>query len=90
MEEKPGDILVFLTGQDEIESVDRLVRERLQHLPEDSRKLLPLSIFAALPSEQQMRAFAPAPTGFRKVWGGFSCHLLMFGDLVVNRFIYLG
>uniref|UniRef100_A0A1J3FDM9 RNA helicase n=1 Tax=Noccaea caerulescens TaxID=107243 RepID=A0A1J3FDM9_NOCCA len=67
LEEKPGDILVFLTGQDEIESVDRLVRERLQHLPEDSRKLLPLAIFAALPSEQQMRVFAPAPPGFRKV-----------------------
>lgn len=67
LEEKPGDILVFLTGQDEIESVERLVQERLQHLPEDKRKLLPLAIFSALPSEQQMRVFAPAPIGFRKV-----------------------
>ncbi|EOA39748.1 hypothetical protein CARUB_v10008395mg [Capsella rubella] len=67
LEEKPGDILVFLTGQDEIESVERLVQERLQHLPEDKRKLLPVPIFSALPSEQQMKAFAPAPTGFRKV-----------------------
>ncbi|KAJ4916610.1 RNA helicase family protein [Raphanus sativus] len=66
-EEEPGDILVFLTGQEEIESVGRLVKERLQGLPEDQRKLLPLSIFAALPSEQQMKAFAPAPLGFRKV-----------------------
>lgn len=69
MEEKLGDILVFLTGQDEIESVERLVQERLQHLPEDNRKLLPLTIFSALPSEQQMRVFAPAPAGFRKVRG---------------------
>lgn len=67
MEEKEGDILVFLTGQDEIESVERLVQERLQHLPEDKRMLLPLTIFAGLPSEQQMRVFAPAPIGFRKV-----------------------
>ncbi|CAN8304225.1 unnamed protein product [Cochlearia groenlandica] len=67
LEEKPGDILVFLTGQDEIESVERLVKERLQHLPEENRKLLPVTIFAALPPDQQMRAFAPAPTGFRKV-----------------------
>ncbi|KAG2320448.1 hypothetical protein Bca4012_056511 [Brassica carinata] len=67
LEEKPGDILVFLTGQDEIESVERLVQERLQHLPEDKRKLLPLTIFSTLPSEQQMRVFAPAPIGFRKV-----------------------
>ncbi|KAJ4911098.1 RNA helicase family protein [Raphanus sativus] len=67
LEEKPGDILVFLTGEDEIESVERLVQERLQHLPEEERKLLPLAIFSARPSEQQMRVFAPAPIGFRKV-----------------------
>ncbi|KAJ0247562.1 Pre-mRNA-splicing factor ATP-dependent RNA helicase DEAH10 [Hirschfeldia incana] len=67
MEEKEGDILVFLTGQEEIESVERLVQERLQHLPEDKRMLLPVTIFSTLPSEQQMRVFAPAPIGFRKV-----------------------
>ncbi|KAL0824236.1 hypothetical protein YC2023_014958 [Brassica napus] len=67
LEEKPGDILVFLTGQDETESVERLVQERLEHLPEDKRKILPLAIFSALPSDQLMRVFAPAPIGFRKV-----------------------
>ncbi|XP_010551371.1 PREDICTED: pre-mRNA-splicing factor ATP-dependent RNA helicase DEAH10 [Tarenaya hassleriana] len=66
LEEGPGDILVFFTGQEEIESVERLVQERLQHLPEANRKLLAVPIFSALPSEQQMRAFAPAPEGFRK------------------------
>nr|VDC97460.1 unnamed protein product [Brassica oleracea] len=66
-EEEEGDILVFLTGQEEIESVERLVQEKLKHLPEDERKLLPLAIFSALPSEQQMRVFAPAPIDFRKV-----------------------
>ncbi|CAL5193656.1 unnamed protein product [Lathyrus oleraceus] len=65
--EAPGDILVFLTGQEEIEAVERLINERLTKLPEGSQKLLPVPIFAALPSEQQMRAFAPAPSGFRKV-----------------------
>ncbi|XP_059445205.1 pre-mRNA-splicing factor ATP-dependent RNA helicase DEAH10-like isoform X2 [Corylus avellana] len=67
LEERPGDILVFLTGQEEIESVERLVKERLQQLPEGSRKLLAAPIFSALPSEKQMRVFAPAPAGFRKV-----------------------
>ncbi|CAH8390153.1 unnamed protein product [Eruca vesicaria subsp. sativa] len=66
-EEEPGDILVFLTGQEEIESVERLVKEKLKDLPEDERKLLPLVIYSALPSEKQTRVFAPAPTGFRKV-----------------------
>lgn len=67
MEEGPGDILVFLTGQEEIESIERLINERLKQLPEGNQKLLIVPIFAALPSEQQMRVFAPAPTGFRKV-----------------------
>ncbi|XP_027360801.1 pre-mRNA-splicing factor ATP-dependent RNA helicase DEAH10 isoform X2 [Abrus precatorius] len=67
LEEGPGDILVFLTGQEEIESVERLINERLTQLPQGNQMLLVVPIFAALPSEQQMRAFAPAPSGFRKV-----------------------
>lgn len=67
LEEGPGDILVFLTGQEEIESVERLIKERLQQLPEGRQKLLTAPIFSALPSEKQMRVFAPAPTSFRKV-----------------------
>lgn len=70
LDEAPGDILVFLTGQEEIESVERLVQERLLQLPEASRKLVTVPIFSSLPSEQQMRVFAPAATGFRKVTVG--------------------
>ena len=68
LEEGPGDILVFLTGQEEIESVERLINERLKLLPEASQKLLTVPIFAAFPLEQQLRVFAPAPSGFRKAW----------------------
>ncbi|GFZ10921.1 RNA helicase family protein [Actinidia rufa] len=67
LEEGPGDILVFLTGQEEIESSERLVKERLRQLPEDKQMLKVLSIFSSLPSEKQMQVFMPAPTGFRKV-----------------------
>ncbi|PON79698.1 RNA helicase, ATP-dependent DEAH box [Parasponia andersonii] len=67
LEEGPGDVLVFLTGQEEIESVERLIKERVQQLPENSRKLVTVPIFSSLPSEQQMRVFAPTPAGYRKV-----------------------
>ncbi|KAF8399610.1 hypothetical protein HHK36_015479 [Tetracentron sinense] len=67
LEEGPGDILVFLTGQEEIESVERLVQERAQQIPEGSQKILTVPIFSSLPSEQQMQVFRPAPSGFRKV-----------------------
>lgn len=66
-DEAPGDILVFLTGQEEIDAVERLIKERLSKLPQENQKLQVVPIYAALPSEQQMRAFAPAPSGFRKV-----------------------
>ncbi|KAG6502341.1 hypothetical protein ZIOFF_042233 [Zingiber officinale] len=67
LEETAGDILAFLTGQDEIESVERLINERIKQLPDSSQNLLVVPIYASLPSEQQMNAFKPAPSGFRKV-----------------------
>ncbi|XP_060201491.1 pre-mRNA-splicing factor ATP-dependent RNA helicase DEAH10-like [Lycium barbarum] len=67
LEEGPGDVLVFLTGQEEIESVERLIHERLRQLPECSRKLLTFPIFSSLPSEKQMKVFMPSPAGYRKV-----------------------
>ncbi|KAG6407409.1 hypothetical protein SASPL_130400 [Salvia splendens] len=67
LEEGPGDILVFLTGQEEIESIERLIQERLPKLPESKCKLLVIPIFASLPSEKQMKVFIPPPNGYRKV-----------------------
>ncbi|XP_073013708.1 pre-mRNA-splicing factor ATP-dependent RNA helicase DEAH10 [Typha latifolia] len=67
MEEGPGDILAFLTGQEEIESMERLIHERLRQLPQGSNKLTIVPIYSSLPSEQQMNVFKPAPSGFRKV-----------------------
>lgn len=67
MEETPGDILLFLTGQEEIESMERLLKERASHLSQHVQKLLVVPIYAALPSEQQMRVFQAAPQGTRKV-----------------------
>ncbi|KAH7404667.1 hypothetical protein KP509_15G036900 [Ceratopteris richardii] len=67
LEEQPGDILVFLTGQEEIESVERLLLERSAQLPADSLKLVVTPIYAALPCDQQMQVFKPTPKGSRKV-----------------------
>lgn len=64
-----GDVLVFLTGQDEIEACERLLVERAAALPPTLGRpmLLPLPIYAALPQEAQLRVFQPAPLGTRKV-----------------------
>jgi hypothetical protein len=70
-EQGPGDILVFLTGQEEITSAERLLQDRARQIkPEQAQEqqlqqLLVVPIYAALPPEQQMRAFEPAPEGTR-------------------------
>ncbi|KAJ6812721.1 pre-mRNA-splicing factor ATP-dependent RNA helicase DEAH10 [Iris pallida] len=67
LEGGPGDILAFLTGQEDIESVERLVPEHARQLPEGSQKVLVVRIYSAFPSEQQMNVFKLAPPGHRKV-----------------------
>lgn len=62
-----GDILVFLTGQEEIEGLAKILREKARLLPPTAPELVICPIFAALPSEAQMRVFAPTPKGKRKV-----------------------
>lgn len=57
--------------QEEIESCERLIRERAAQLPPDADRpgLAVLPIYAALPPEQQLRVFQPSPEGTRKVGG---------------------
>ncbi|CAI5948223.1 unnamed protein product [Closterium sp. NIES-65] len=62
-----GDILVFLTGQEDIEAMARLLQERAAKLPPGTPPLAVAPIYAALPAEQQMNVFRPAPAGSRKV-----------------------
>lgn len=69
IEEPKGDILVFLTGQDEIESAERLLKERAEALSPEVVKypLLPLPLYAALPPEAQLKVFQPAKNEARKI-----------------------
>ena len=67
LEEPAGDILVFLTGQDDIEAVSTALRQRSARLPEGSTPLVVLPLYAALPPAMQLRALRPAPVGTRKV-----------------------
>jgi HrpA-like RNA helicase len=62
-----GDILVFLTGQEEIENVARILEEKSKLLPPESLKMMICPIFASLPSEKQMEVFQKTPPGCRKV-----------------------
>lgn len=67
IDEQPGDILVFLTGQEEIEDAQCILERKRRLLPTDSEDILVLPLHAGLPQFRQMQVFDPAPPGFRKV-----------------------
>ena len=67
LSEPPGDILVFLTGQEEIDTSCEILYERMRALGPSVPELIIMPVYSALPSEMQSRIFEPAPPGARKV-----------------------
>ncbi|EEQ87660.2 ATP-dependent RNA helicase [Blastomyces dermatitidis ER-3] len=63
----PGDILVFLTGQETVESLEALVNEYAVGMDPALPKVQVLPLFAALPQAAQQRVFTPAPPRTRKI-----------------------
>ncbi|XP_015869881.3 pre-mRNA-splicing factor ATP-dependent RNA helicase DEAH1 isoform X1 [Ziziphus jujuba] len=63
----PGDILVFLTGQEEIETVEEILKHRIRGLGTKIAELIICPIYANLPTELQAKIFEPTPEGARKV-----------------------
>lgn len=78
-----GDILVFLTGQEEIDTACEILYERMKSLGPDVPELIILPVYSALPSEMQTRIFDPAPPGSRKVtlgrWEAPACSETTWG-----------
>lgn len=66
-EEPEGDILVFLTGRDEIDNAVVAISERAADLQPGTQSILVLPLYAGLTTEQQMYVFDEAPQDTRKV-----------------------
>jgi len=62
-----GDILVFLTGQDEIEAAEQSLQETARKLGSSAPELLICPIYANLPTDLQAKIFEPTPPKARKV-----------------------
>ncbi|OHF00370.1 helicase associated domain-containing protein [Colletotrichum orchidophilum] len=67
--EPEGDILVFLTGREEIDKAVQAVADRLldPNQPRGQQSLQALPLYAGLSTEQQMYVFDKPPEGTRKV-----------------------
>ncbi|MCJ1452500.1 hypothetical protein MMC28_002843 [Mycoblastus sanguinarius] len=62
-----GDILVFLTGQEEIEAAELNLQETARKLGSKVGEMIICPIYANLPSELQSKIFEPTPPKARKV-----------------------
>ena len=67
VKEPEGDILLFLTGRDEIERSVVEIGERMGALPASTQKLNALPLYAGLPTSEQMAVFQPSRDDERKV-----------------------
>ena len=60
-EEEPGDLLVFLTGQEEIEESCRRIRSEVDNLGKEVGEVKVIPLYSSLPPQQQQRIFEPPP-----------------------------
>ncbi|KAI0124916.1 P-loop containing nucleoside triphosphate hydrolase protein [Xylariales sp. AK1849] len=65
--EPDGDILVFLTGREEIDTAVQAISERAAELRPGSQSISVMPLYAGLSTEQQMYVFEEAPENTRKV-----------------------
>ncbi|XP_049849303.1 pre-mRNA-splicing factor ATP-dependent RNA helicase PRP16-like [Schistocerca gregaria] len=62
-----GDILVFMTGQEDVEMTCMLIQEGLSKLGRDVRPMVVLPMYSQLSAELQNRAFQDLPPNVRKL-----------------------
>ncbi|KAH9914718.1 pre-mRNA splicing factor [Fomitopsis serialis] len=67
LQQGSGDILVFLTGREEIDRCLEELAEMLPSLPRNAMRLRLLALHAGLTTEEQLAVFEPAERGSRKV-----------------------
>lgn len=82
----PGDILIFLTGQQECESAVSMLEEearRYRRAQGGSLRLMPVALYAGLPAADQLQAFQSTPRGYRKV--GVLDQLIILGIHVGHK-----
>lgn len=64
--EPDGDILCFLTGEEEIEAACKKIEEEISNLGKEVPPLRCLPCYSTLPPQLQQRIFEPPPPGGRK------------------------
>ena len=71
--EGEGDILLFLTGEEEIEQACREIKSEVQKLGDEVGNMLVVPLYSTLPPAIQQRIFDPAPPKNRRGIPGRKC-----------------
>jgi len=67
LQQGPGDILVFLTGREDIERCLEEISDLLPTLPRTASRLIPLALHAGLSTDEQLKVFETTERGKRKI-----------------------
>ncbi|KAG7446442.1 P-loop containing nucleoside triphosphate hydrolase protein [Guyanagaster necrorhizus] len=65
-DQPPGDVLIFLPGQEDIESLEKSIQALNRRLPSGRMEVLVCSMYAAQAPGQNAKAFSPSPSNTRK------------------------
>lgn len=66
---EPGDVLAFLTGQEEVDRAVRLLNEHALVIQQEQKKnmMLVLPMYGSLTYHDQLKVFKKTPEGYRKI-----------------------
>ncbi|XP_044755800.1 probable ATP-dependent RNA helicase DHX35 [Coccinella septempunctata] len=64
-----GDILIFLTGVEEVDRASKLLSEHANNIEEEKKKnkIIVCPMHGTLPYHDQLKVFKPPPEGYRKI-----------------------
>ncbi|THH06079.1 hypothetical protein EW146_g9723 [Bondarzewia mesenterica] len=66
VDQPSGDVLIFLPGQEDIESLESSITTYANQLPQSCPGVTLCPLYASLPNAQQSKVFTPAQSGTRK------------------------
>ena len=84
LSEPEGDILLFLTGQDEIDTAAATLYERMKSLGPAVPELIILPVYSALPSEMQVCRFGGGVVCWQGWYVSYPCGVVLL-SVAVSR-----
>jgi pre-mRNA-splicing factor ATP-dependent RNA helicase DHX15/PRP43 len=88
-EETEGDILLFLTGQEEIDEACKKITKEIENLGQDVGEVKCIPLYSTLPPNLQQRIFEPAPPKRPNGAIGRKVYILKYKQILNPYFIFI-